>query len=81
MDWALSGDGVFLNIRCGPSPKIGNRRKCGGFPLVSSFSYVFYLLFLLLLDYCWEVYTLEGGEGTKIITLQKSMGSVLTEQT
>ena len=62
VDWALSGDGVFLSIRCGRSPKIGNRRKCGGFPLVSSFSYVFYLLFLSLLNYCWEVYTLEGGE-------------------
>lgn len=43
VDWALSGDGVFLNIRCGPSAKMGNRRTCKGVPMV-----FFFFIFVLL---------------------------------
>ena len=77
VDWALSGDGVFLNIRCGPSAKMGNRQTCKGFPMVSSFSYLFCCGCC-----CWNIvgkFTPWREVKEKNITLQKTMGSALME--
>lgn len=49
VDWALSGDGVFLSIRCGPSPKMGNRRTCNVKVFLGFFFFIFVVVAGILL--------------------------------